>query len=91
MRPLRVDKAVSKMKTGARKRMKTYPKFVYRIRLFLRLEMGAAKAVEELKTLCVWFGTMLRASELTVQIEEWSTSSTYNPNIQWCLFLSCFV
>jgi len=53
----------------------TFQRFGLRIQLFLRLEMGAAEAVGESKTLSVRFGTVKIASALTVQIAERPTLS----------------
>jgi len=46
------------MRIWARRRRKTFERYEYRILLFLHVEMGAAEAAGELKTLCAQFGAM---------------------------------
>ena len=60
--------------------MKTFQRFVPRIRPFLCLEMGASRIAVVVKTLFELLGTVQIASGLTVLIAEWSAWSMFAGN-----------
>ena len=60
--------------------MKTFQRFVPRIRPFLCLEMGASRVAVVVKTLFELLGTVQIASRLTVLIAEWSAWSMFAGN-----------